>query len=79
MAEKKRYYLTKDNAQALMDAVIEEVYTHSVTKFRVELTAAIDELPIVHVEFDAHAHDYAVTDYLQKMGYDEVEDDKNKS
>lgn len=79
MAKDREYHLTKDNAQALMDAVIEEVYTHSVTKFRVELTAAIDELPIVHVEFDAHAHDYAVTDYLQKMGYDEVEDDKNKS
>ena len=70
MAEKKRYYLTKDNAQALMDAVIEEVYTHSVTKFQVELTAAIDELPMVHVEYDAHAHDFAVLDYLQKMGFD---------
>lgn len=79
MAIQKRYYLTRDNAHSLMDAVIEEVYSKSVTKFRLELTAAVDELPMVHVEYDAHAHDFAVNDYLQKMGFNDDDDDINEN
>ena len=65
-----RYYLAKETAQAVMNKVIADVYDHAVTKFHVALTAAVDELPMLHVEFDAHANQYSAEEYLKKGAED---------
>lgn len=57
MGEKKRYLLTRENAQKVMKAALDEIYNAKPVEFRIEMKGAVDEIPMLHVEYDCYAYD----------------------
>lgn len=53
MAVEREYILTRENAIKAVNKVINEIYDHRPQKMTVILTAGVDEIPMIHVEYDA--------------------------
>lgn len=51
-----KYFLTENSAKKLLTEAVEEVYSHRPVYFKIRLSGGVDELPMLHVEFDGHAY-----------------------
>lgn len=60
MAEKKKFYLTEEHAIAVLTEVVHEAWAHKPTRVRISLEGSVDELPMLHVEYDCYAYALAV-------------------
>lgn len=54
MKTAERFLLHEDTAINEMADIIHEIYRHDPKKLRIVLTGAVDEVPTVHVEYDAN-------------------------
>ena len=59
MAEKK-FYLTEEHAIAVLTEAAHEAWAHNPTRVRISLEGSVDELPMLHVEYDSYAYTLAV-------------------
>ena len=55
MAEKK-FYLTEEHAIEVLTEAVHEVWSHKPTKIWIALKGSVDELPVLHVEYDSYAY-----------------------
>ena len=46
---------TADEAKEFICKAIDEIYTHNPTYFKIELTAAVDEIPTYSISYDGCA------------------------
>ena len=56
MPREKTYYLSKEKAKELLVNAVEEVYSHRPVRFKIALSGALEELPMLHVYYDGHAY-----------------------
>ena len=49
-----QYYFPEEEAIATMTQAIKEAYSHGPTYINISIKGAVDELPIVHVEYEAY-------------------------
>lgn len=56
MAKIARYFLTENSAKKLLTDAVEEVYSHRPVYFKITLSGAVDNLPMLHVEYDGHVY-----------------------
>ena len=60
MAKEKYYILSRDEAKRQAICALDEIYNAQPVRFRFELSGAVDELPMMHVEYDCYAYDQKV-------------------
>lgn len=70
MAKEKHYILTRDEARRQAICAIDEIYNAQPVKFRFELSGAVDEVPMMHVEYDCYAYDAKVGRAFDEHGHD---------
>ena len=60
----RRFYLSEEMAVEFMTKTIKEVWSKKPTMIRISLEGSIDELPMLHVEYDCYAYSIEVgTEY----------------
>ena len=49
-----QYFFPEEEAVATMTQAIKEAYAHKPTYIHISIEGAVDELPMVHVEYEAY-------------------------
>ena len=49
------YYFTREEAKEFCSKAIDEIYDHNPKRFRLKLSASVNNIPTYHIRYDGYA------------------------